>query len=141
VSWLAAWRAGVSSLAALAGGGRTMPGDVPEQPEDTGLERLEPEQELEAVGKEPDSWLPKFLVDEQEELARMTPAQLGERMASLVVATALRRPGSTPRGVLNEVLESVSDDETWRDKVGPELRRVLTARGVEVELEADEPKR
>jgi hypothetical protein len=124
----------MSWLGRLTGRGPTIPA-VPEDPEDAGFERLEPEAELEAVGKEPDSWLPRFLVDEQEELARMSPAELGERMASLVVATALRRPGSTPRGVLNDVLESVSDDETWRDKVGPELRRVLAARGVELDLD------
>ena len=113
-------------------GRRTIPA-VPDQ-EDAGFERLEPEAELGAIEKEPDSWLPRFLVDEQEQLARLTVVELGERMASLVVANALRKPGATPRGVLTEFLESVSDDEIWRDRIGPELRRALTARGVELDL-------
>jgi hypothetical protein len=134
VSWLG------ERLAGLTGRRPTIPGDVPEEPrdQDTGFERLDPEQELEALAKEPDSWLPKYLVDEQEELSRLTPVELGERLASLVVASALRRPASTPRGVIAELVESVSDDEAWRDKVGPELRRVLTARGVELESEPGE---
>jgi hypothetical protein len=105
-------------------------------PEDEGLERIDPEAELVAAGeeREPDSWLPRWLVDHQAELADVGAVELGQRMADLVIAAALRDTGATPKGVLAELLEGYHiSDESWRGKVGPELRRLLAARGVELE--------
>ena len=124
----------MSWLTRLTGRGRTIPA-VSESQEQGDLERLDPQAELDPLAKEPDSWLPAFLVDAQAELARVPVMELGERMASLVIATALRRPGSTPSGVMRELIESVSEDEEWRERIGPELRRVLTARGIELGTE------
>ena len=96
------------------------------------LERLDPEAEL-AGQPEPDSWLPGEMVDSQQELAAIGDLELAQRLVDVVVAIALRRPGATPRGVVAELLEvegQMVGDDVWRERVGPEYRRLLTARGV-----------
>jgi hypothetical protein len=98
-----------------------------------------PPGELDEMAVEPGSWLPRSLVDQQVELAPLGVHELGQRMAVLVMAAALRDPEATPRSVLEDLLthEAASDeafsDETWREEFAPELRRVLAARGVELE--------
>jgi hypothetical protein len=98
-----------------------------------------PPSELNELAIEPGSWLPRSLVEQQVELAPLGLHELGQRMAVLVIAAALRDPESTPRSVLEDLLthEAASDeafsDETWREEFGPELRRVLAGRGVELE--------
>jgi hypothetical protein len=107
---------------------------VPEEPrdqQDTLFEQLERERALERSAKEPGSFLLKYLVDEQAELAGVPLMELGDRMATLVIAAAVRQPAMTPRGVLDELLENVPGDEEWGERVEPELRRVLAERGVE----------
>lgn len=105
---------------------------MPEQ-QNEDFERLDPAAELDRLAKESDSWLPKFLVDRQEQLASMSLVELGEELAHLVTAQALRKVSLTPKKVLADLEGSLIDDETWREKVSPELRRVLAARGVELE--------
>jgi hypothetical protein len=93
------------------------------------FERIDPHAELDETAG--DSWLPRWLIDNQEELAALSQPELAQRMADLVIAVALKDPGATPRGVLEELLADYAiDDDSWRGKVGPEIRRLLTARGV-----------
>ena len=98
----------------------------------TSFERIDPEAEL--AGKpEPDSWMPSEMVDSQEELAAIGDLELAQRLVDVVVAIALRQPAATPRGVVAELLEvegNIAADDVWRERVGPEYRRLLAARGV-----------
>lgn len=87
---------------------------------------------------EPGTSIPRFLVDEQERLARMGPASLSMHFANVLYAMALRRPGWTPERVLREAAGfRVVSEEAWNERVRDELVRALRARGVELEIERE----
>lgn len=103
-----------------------------EQPE-RDLEKLDLAPELERLNTEEGSYLPKTIVDRQAELARMSAVGLAREMADMTIAAALRGVGNTPMKVLRELLDNYKiSDEDWRERVGPELRRVLRVRGIEI---------
>lgn len=89
--------------------------------------------------REPDSYLPAFLVDAQEKLGTMSPSQLAGHFADVVIAVALRRPGWTPRRVLEEFAKTYPmGDAAWHGGVREELLGALKARGVVPEILAED---
>src|SRR4051812_45803170 len=75
------------------------------------------------------SYLPLYVIEAQERLDHMDAAALTKWLAHMVIAAALRDPAMTPLRVITRMLEEMTiTDESWREKVGPELRRVLNER-------------
>lgn len=77
------------------------------------------------------TYLPMLVVEAQTALAELSSYEVTKRLADLVVHAALRRGlGTSPRVLLADLLESYPiSDESWHEKVGPELRRVLAGAG------------
>lgn len=84
--------------------------------------------------------LPKLLVDAQVRLAPMSDFELYAEMAHLVIAAALRSRATTPKEFLKRMLENYKiTDESWHEKVAPELRRVLADKGYVYHEDEGEP--
>ena len=86
------------------------------------------------------SWLPEEVVEAQAELVDLTRDEIARRMTDLAVAAALAGYVATPRRLLERMLAGGwIADEAWHANLGPELRRVLTERGVETRLATHAP--
>lgn len=77
------------------------------------------------------TYLPVLIVESQLELAGLSDYMATKRLADLIVHVTLRRgPSMTPRRLLAELLDRYPiSDQSWYEKVGPELRRILAAEG------------
>jgi hypothetical protein len=72
----------------------------------------------------PDSYLPERLIEVQIELARMPAIVVMETVVNAAVSVAARSDTLTPRDVLQKALATAISDESWRERVRDEVKKV-----------------